>query len=208
MTKDIIYLGSQSHSRQKLLREVHIPFVVVPHSSDEQLVKGDVLFDAYVMAIAQEKMGALVLPQPAEVDKKYIHVVTADTLVHIVSSGRILGKPNDREDAKNMMRSMRNEEVEVITGCCLRRYVVRDNQWCVDQESTWATGALIEFWVEEEFLDVFYEKEPIALVAAGATIIEGYGQSFFKRINGSHSTVIGLPLFELHQELKKMGFVF
>jgi septum formation protein len=206
--KDILYLGSQSRSRQKLLQEVGIPFVVVPHSSKEAVVRGNLPFERYVIAIAQEKMKTLLLPQPTKVDKNYLFALTADTLVHLTSSGNILGKPKDREDAKAMMRSMHNKEVEVITGCCLHRYAVHQEQWQVDQESTWATGAVIEFWVDEEFLDIFYEREPIALMAAGATIIEGYGQLFFKRITGSHSTVIGLPLFELRQKLKKMGFRF
>ncbi len=206
--KDILYLGSQSASRQKLLNDVDIPFVVVPHTSDEQVVRGQMSFEQYVTAIAQEKMAVLSLPQPSTINKKYIYVLTADTLVHIASSSVILGKPKDRDDAKNMMRQMRNEEIEVISGCCLRRYILLNGEWVVDQESVWATGALVEFCVEEEFLDAFYEKEPIALVAAGATVIDGYGQMFFKRINGSHSAVIGLPLFELHRELKKIGFVF
>ncbi len=208
MTKDILYLGSQSPSRQKLLKEVSIPFIVVPHTSDEQVVKGEMSFEHYVMAIAQEKMGTLLLPQPSCVDKPYLYVLTADTLVHLVSSGCILGKPNDLDDAKNMMRRIRNEEVEVITGCCLRRYQADNGIWQVEKESVWATGALVEFCIAEEFLDSFYDNEPNALFAAGATIIDGYGQLFFKSINGSHSAVIGLPLFELHQELKTMSFVF
>lgn len=205
---DLLYLGSQSKSRQKLLTEVGISFVVVPHSSDEAVARGNYSVEQYVMAIAQEKMLALLLPQPSKVTQPYLYVLTADTLVHHLESGRLLGKPKDREDAKAMMRNMHSKEVEVLTGCCLRRYAVHDTQWQIACEATWATGAVVEFWVDEEFLDTFYEREPIALVAAGATIIEGYGQMFFKRINGSHSTVIGLPLFELRQELKKMGFAF
>lgn len=205
---DLLYLGSQSKSRQKLLQEVGISFVVVPHQSDEALERGDRSVEAYVMAIAQEKMAALLLPDPASITQSYLYVLTADTLVHQRETDRLLGKPKDREDAKNMMRNMRDKEVAVVTGCCLRRYVVRDAQWHVEREEIWATGAVIEFWVEEEFLDTFYEREPIALVAAGATIIEGYGQMFFKRMDGSHSTVIGLPLFELRQALKNFGFRF
>lgn len=205
---DLLYLGSQSKSRQKLLQEVGIQFTVVPHQSDEALERGNRSVEEYVVAIAQGKMEALLLPDPASVAQPYLYVLTADTLVHQQETDRLLGKPKDREDAKRMMRDMRDKEVAVVTGCCLRRYVVHGDRWKIEHEVAWATGATIEFWVEEEFLDTFYEREPIALVAAGATIIEGYGQMFFKRITGSHSTVIGLPLFELRQALKNMGFTF
>ena len=42
----------------------------------------------------------------------------------------------------------------------------------------------------------------------GAGVIEGIGQAFLKNINGSYTAVIGLPLFELRQALKKIGFKF
>lgn len=198
--KDILYLGSQSSSRQRLLREAQIPFKLASHGSDEALERGDDSFENYVLKIAQEKMRHVCIHEP---DARYI--LTADTLVHVVRSGRILGKPKDRDDAKNMLRAMRNEVVEVITGSCLRK---QEGQKIIAQHA-WTTGAFIEFSIGEEYLDTYFDKEPHVLSASGACIIDaGYGQSFFKSIRGSYTAVIGLPLFELRQELKKMGFLF
>jgi septum formation protein len=202
--KDTLYLGSQSSSRQKLLKAASIPFVVVSHTCDELVVKDNMPFDRYVMEIAQEKIRHLSLPKLSQ-EEDYHYVLTADTLIHIVSSGRILGKPIDRDDAKNMLRAMRNELVEVITGCCLQKH----NLSTQNTSAVWSTGALIEFNVDESSIDSYFDKEPDILHASGSCMVDfGYGQSFFKSINGSYSAVIGLPLFELRQELKKMGFVF
>lgn len=208
MTNDILYLGSQSKSRQKLLNDVCIPFEVVAHTSDEQVVRGDMPLEQYVMAIAQEKMCTLNLLCAPRREKDYRFVLTADTLVYLITSGTILGKPRDREDAKNMMRKLRSEVTTVLTGCCLQKHIYRDGLWHLEASSTWVGSAEVEFHVDEEAMDGFFEREPVLLAAAGAAIIEGYGQLFFKRINGSHSAVIGLPLFELRQELKNMGFLF
>ena len=202
--QDTLYLGSQSSSRQKLLRDAGIRFAVASHTSDENVIRGDLPFNEYVMKIAQEKMRHVVLDQ-----SNCRYVLTADTLVHLPSSGLILGKPKDREDAKNMIRAMRHEVVEVVTGCCLQKYGTSVHGTHVVASATWTTGALIEFHVDEEFIDAYFDKEPYALSAAGSCIVDsGYGQSFFKRITGSYSAVIGLPLFELRQELLKMGFIF
>lgn len=198
--KDFLYLGSQSSSRKKLLTDAGIPFVIAAHSSDENIERNNLSFDQYVIKIAQEKMQHVILNEPRD-----NYILTADTLVRIASSEIILGKPKNREDAKNMLRAMHNKEVEVVTGCCLRK---QNNQKIIAEKS-WATGALIEFSIDEEYLDIYFEKEPNVLKAAGSCIVDtGYGLSFFKNIKGSYSAVIGLPLFELRQELKKMNFSF
>lgn len=205
---DILYLGSQSLTRQKLLNEVGIPFVTVLHKSDEKVIKGDMSLENYVMEIAKEKMSLLDLPDKTQDEKNYRYVLTADTLVYIVSSGLILGKPENKEDAKTMLASMRNEELEVMTGCCLHKVEYNNGDWIVVDRSIWSSGALVEFNVDEDLIEKFFVKAPISLVAAGSATIEGYGQLFFKKINGSYTAVLGLPLFELHQELKRMGFKF
>jgi septum formation protein len=208
LVKDFLFLGSQSTSRQKLLKMVGIPFIVVPHSSDEQLCKGELSLEEYVMAIAHEKMHTLQLPNPHSIDKKYIHVLTADTLVFLIQSERIFGKPKNIEDAKNMLRSMRNEDVKVATGCCLNRYIACNGQWLLDKTVQWTASAEVQFYIDEAFVETFYDHEPTALLAAGGVIIDGYGQLFCRSIKGAYSTVIGLPLFDLFLELKKMDFNF
>ncbi len=208
MIKDILHLGSQSYSRQKLLTAATIPFVVLPHASDEQLIRGEQSFDLYVKAIAQEKMRCLMLPEQPPQGKSYIFVLTADTLVHAVDSGEILTKPKDLDDAKNILRRMRGKKAEVVTGCCLQKLSYESGRWDVIVETTWTTGAFVEFWVDDEDFDAYFAHAPKAMVASGAAIVEDYGQLFLKTINGSYSAVIGLPLFELRCALKKMGFVF
>jgi len=46
------------------------------------------------------------------------------------------------------------------------------------------------------------------MYCCGAGMVEGFGASFLKSINGSYSAVIGLPLFELRDALKKLDFKF
>ena len=209
-----LYLASASQSRQKLLTLAQIPYHLVSHTSDECGIDVTQTFNDYVLAIAQHKMERVVLDRI--VDTSTIFVLTADTLIRTLQTKQILGKPTDYDDAKRMLALIRKESVEVVTGCCLekkdrvnkagntQRWNTR--RWNTVQSEHWVTGATLEFCVDEEMVDLFLEKTPQALHACGAGIIENFGFNFLRRVNGSYTAILGLPIFELRQALNKLGF--
>ena len=208
--RDILYLGSQSEPRQNLLKLADINFKVLTHKSSECVIEPSDNFEKYVIAIACDKMQHLQLP---EVKETKIFVLTADTLIKTTHTNpilgtHILGKPKDLENAKDMLRSIRNQPVDVLTGCCLQIMKAAGQHWEIEKRQCWATGAQVEFSIDEESLDLYFEKEPWALHACGAGVIEGIGQAFLKSLNGSYTAVLGLPLFELRQKLKEFDFKF
>ena len=75
MYKHILYIGSQSPSRQNLLKQADIPYKVLSHDSDECVVMGDMSFDDYVLAIAREKMAHVQLPSREEAGSDEIFVL-------------------------------------------------------------------------------------------------------------------------------------
>jgi len=76
---DVLYIASQSRARQRLLTFAGIPYHVLEHGSDENLPYDGGSFAAYVLAIAQSKMRAVVLPARQEVATDYLFMLTADT---------------------------------------------------------------------------------------------------------------------------------
>ena len=207
-TIDTLYLGSQSRSRQRLLKEAHIPFVVLDHKSDEEAVARDPDFKQYVATIAQGKIEALDLPNPADIKTEYIFVITADTLIRTIADDNILAKPVSLEHAKDMLQRISTGPIDVQTGCCLRRYKKASSGWFIEKEVVWTSGAIIEYMQDPEDFDAYVKQFPFILAISGGCAAEGYGQNFFKSINGSLTAVYGLPIFELRQELKKLGFAF
>ncbi len=205
---DTLLLASQSQPRRELLRQAGIKFKTIGHTSDEKVNLAGLDFFAYVLAIAQDKMSHVLLPEHSQETGEYVFVLTADSLSRTIKSNNIFGKPKDKEDAKRMMRIIREEPVEIATGCCLEKKVWKNNAWHTEQSEEWVTEGVLEFCVEEAWLETYFEKEPDALYSAGAGIIENYGQNFFKSIKGSYTAVIGLPIFELRQALKTLGFRF
>jgi Nucleotide-binding protein implicated in inhibition of septum formation len=196
MEKNILYLGSQSPSRQKLLKLAQIPFEVIQHTSDECGIAFTASFDEYVLAIAKHKMEHLKLPKTS----KPIFVLTADTLVRV--NGNMLGKPHDITDAKHMLSLLRNNTAELVTGCCLEQKECGKTL----KKKHWTTPAQIEFSVPEEHVEDYFKQLPQALHACGAGIVEGFGLNYLKQLNGSFTSVLGLPLFELHEALKELKF--
>jgi septum formation protein len=207
--KDCLYLGSQSQSRQQLLKEACIPFVLVEHGSDEGVSSDGLSFDDYVCAIARDKMKHLILPSPQNIKRDYLYILTADTLVRTINTNKILGKPKDKEDARAMIRLVSTGPVDVVTGCCVRKYTLDENrEWVQKHQALWTTRATAEFYVPDEEIDMLISCVPGALKASGACVIEGFGQRYFKRMDGSYTTIIGLPLFEICEILRSWGFVF
>lgn len=208
-SKDLLYLGSQSTSRRKLLESAAIQYKLLTHASNESVVVPMDNFDDYVVAIACDKMQHLQLPKIDEVDKDYIFVLTADTLVKATESNQIIGKPENLEHARSIVKMISMQPLQITTGCCLKKFEKGVDKWIEVASNTWATGAEVEFCVScDEDLDLYFKKLPCVVYASGASIIDDFGQSFLKSINGSHSGVIGLPLFQLRQNLRLMGFKF
>jgi septum formation protein len=202
MNKPILYLGSSSQSRQMLLREAHIPFVVASQSADESACDWTRSLAQVTESIALHKMQHVVLPKGNEGDSCF--VLTADTLTEH-ASGKLEGKPVDRADA---MEKLKQSRVGVRTGTafCLQRRAWRGGSWHVEQQVLKFVDATYVFNVPDDAFDFYFEHVPV--LGTGAIAIEGFGNQFLERLDGSYSAVVGLPMYELRRALTELGFSY
>jgi septum formation protein len=203
---DVLYIASQSRARQSLLSFAGIAFHVLEHGSDENVVYDGGDFAAYVVAIAQGKMQAVVLPTRQAVGSDDMFMLTADTLVRSTKNGQILGKPGNRERALQMLALECQAPIEVMTGCCIQKLHYHDGEWRVIAHETISSSSIIEFIVDTDSVDDYLTREPIAIHCAGGAIIEDVGLSYLKSIKGSFSGTMGLPLYEVRMILRRLGF--
>ena len=173
-----LVLASQSPRRRELLQQLGLAFEVLPAHTDEAVLDGEPPRD-YVLRVAREKARAV----QGEV------VLAADTAV--VLGGAILGKPEDPDDARRMLRALSGSRHAVLTGVCVRRAGAGpavELERIVSTEVVFAplSGPAIEWYVAT--------GEP--LDKAGAYAIQGAGGAFVTEIRGSVSNVVGLPLVE------------
>ncbi len=199
----ILYLGSTSASRQQLLKEAHIPFTLVSQSADESKCDWNLHWQEVIEKIALYKMEHVILPEDAK-EQKQCFVLTADTM-GIDIDGVVHGKPKDKQDAINKIKALRRGG-EYGTAFCLDRKVYKNGVWAIDERITEFVSSTYEFDMPDAWIEKYFEVVPNYLKVAGAITIEGYGAQFLKSINGSYTTVLGLPMFEVREALEKLGF--
>lgn len=187
-----IYLASRSPRRAELLTQIGLDFIVLPSDIDETPML-DEQSHAYVLRLASEKAQACYASLIAQSSLIY-PVLAADTTVSI--DGKILGKPQDDDDAFQMLTSMSGRWHEVHTGIAL----ATSDGMKVAISTTKVEMAKLS---DETILAYVATGEP--LDKAGAYGIQGLAGALIKRIEGSYSGVMGLPIYETAQLLGQAG---
>lgn len=147
---------------------------------------------AYVKTLARAKAEAVAREYPGS------WVIGADTVVTI--GGAILGKPGDPEKARRMLDRLSGQSHDVYTGYSI---VCRERQLAVSQ----AIRTDVQFKVLNAKEIEWYIQTGEPFDKAGAYAIQGMGTFLVRRINGSYTNVVGLPVCEVIEDLLKLGVV-
>ncbi len=171
-----LVLASASPRRSELLRSVGLEFEVIPADIDESVLPGESP-TAYVARLSAEKAAAVAQRVGSDVI-----VVAADTTVDI--DGLILEKPLDAGDARRMLGLLSGRTHLVHTAVT------------VLPGSTVVVETAVEFVeLTPETMD-WYVATGEPFDKAGGYAIQGAGGALVRRLDGSVTNVIGLPLAE------------
>lgn len=198
LKKSKLILGSQSEARLALLAQIGIvPDYVIGASSIEAIHPKEGAKEA-VMRLAFEKQEAL-LPHVRSLNNaetERVLILTADTLVAV--GRRILGKPNDREEAAAFLALLSGRAHRVFTA------VVLSEPSGLKRFRVVQTRVQFKRLHEEEFRAYLDTEE--WRNKSGAYALQGRGELFVRKIIGSYSSAVGLPLRETHNLLKGFGY--
>ncbi|OPZ84192.1 MAG: Septum formation protein Maf [Firmicutes bacterium ADurb.Bin419] len=191
-----IVLASQSPRRSELLKQLGLDFIVKTSDLDESNSVG-LEASELVMHLAHEK-AKIVASEIAEESgsSKEFMVIGADTVV--VRDGVILGKPEDSDDAFNMLKSLQGRWHEVMTGIA-----VIDMQNSKFTKGIEVTRVKMKELDDEALRSYINTGEPVD--KAGAYGIQGLGAVLVERIEGCYFNVVGLPISKLSDILKIYG---
>ncbi len=186
-----LILASKSPRRSELLRQVGLEFDAVPSGVKEDFVERE---------SPQEHVIRLALAKAKDVANKYPErwVIAADTIVYI--GGSILGKPNNRQEALEMLRRLSGQEHWVLTGFS----VCHLGKERADQETV-QTAVRMKNLTPAEMEWYVRTGEPFD--KAGGYAVQGIGSFMIESIRGSYTNVVGLPLCELVQMLNRLGAI-
>jgi len=189
MNKTII-LASQSPRRREILTLAGIGHTVLTAPADESSVAYIPRHPAeYVTAEAVLKNDAVTKIAPEEAV-----VLSADTIVYDPLADTILGKPQNRDHAFAMLRSLSGRMHQVITGVC-----ITDTASGTRETFAVTTEVYFRDLTDEEIFSYIDSAQPYD--KAGAYGIQEGACIFVSRIEGDYYNVVGLPICEVYVRL-------
>lgn len=186
-----LILASRSPRRRFLLEQAGLTFSVIPSTVDESAVPMTSL-EKYVRLVAEAKAEQVAQRYPES------WVIGADTIVLIDNT--ILGKPDTKAEARQMLEALSGKTHGVLTGysiCC--RKAQRSFSETVETKVQFKqlTKSEIDWYIKT--------GEPFD--KAGGYAVQGLGTFLVKRIEGSYTNVVGLPVCEVIEYLLKESVV-
>ena len=185
-----LILASASPRRRELLTQVGVSFVIEVSDGEEEL--DDTLsLELQVQSLALQKA------QAVAAQHKDGLVLGADTVV--VDAGSLLGKPQNTEEAAEMLRSLSGKWHQVMTAVALVDANDTKHEWT----SVEITNVKFRDLTEDDI--AAYVATGESMDKAGAYGIQGYGALLVERIEGCYNNVVGLPLQLVAKGLRNWG---
>jgi len=189
-----ILLASGSPRRRELLDQIGVAYRVLSAGIDESVRPGEDP-ETYTCRIAQEKvLAAKARRAPGEI------VLGADTAVVLgeqMQGKQMLGKPGDEAGAMEMLRALSGRTHEVYTAVAVLD--PRDVLDVLLNVSEVSFAELDDAWIQA------YVATGEPMDKAGGYGIQGWAGCQIRRVSGSYSSIMGLPLYETSQLLAKAG---
>ncbi len=189
----MLILASASPRRRSLLSILNHNFRVQNSEIDEAILPGEKPLD-YVLRLATTKSRAI---KPTSVERPV--VIAADTAV--VDGEKILGKPNSKEQALQMLIQLRGRAHEVITGLA-----VFDVHQAANLTDLCSTQVLMRDYQLSEIEEYIESGDPMD--KAGAYAIQNSNFNPVTHIRGCYANVVGLPLCHLASILNQLDIPY
>ena len=189
----MIYLASASPRRAELLRQIGVAFAVRAANIDESRLP-DEPDQEYVCRLARSK-AEHVAKTIADQQSSYT-ILAADTAISV--EGDIIGKPDDRAHCQCILQRLSGRQHQVLTAVAV--VTPAGVEWCLSRNRIWfrpLSASEINLYCDIE--------EPMD--KAGAYAIQGKAAIFVKHLEGSYSAVMGLPLYETAELLRKVDAI-
>lgn len=184
-----IILASQSPRRRELLEMLGYPFEVKVSEAEEKITSTN-------PAQVTEELSCQKAETVAEMIQEGL-VIGADTVVS--QDNKILGKPMDRQDAREMIQILQGRNHKVYTGVTvIERKAGREVRRVTFSEETIVKVASMTSKEVEQYISL-----PEPYDKAGGYGIQGTFAKYIRGIEGDYFNVVGLPIHRLYKVLKE-----
>lgn len=184
-----IILASKSPRRKQLLEMIGLEFEVAASDINEDL-KENLPPDEFVKKLSLLKAEDIAKRFPNSI------IISADTV--IVLENKTIGKPKDEKHAKEILKNCSGNTHKVLTG-----FTILDSSNSNVVSKSVETKVTFRKMSDVEIESYIASGEP--LDKAGGYAVQGIGSVFVEKIEGDFFNVVGLPVYNVAEELKKFG---
>lgn len=190
-----LILASASQNRLALLKSVGVnPDQIISPNIDETPLKRE-SSDKLAVRLATQKAEAV-----AAILSEDAIIIAADTIVG--TKTKVFDKTSTNDEVRKSIEFFSGRRIYIKTAVV----VLKVENGVIKAKSTKIVVSKVKFKrISAEEMD-YYVDSKIGLGVSGGLNIEGYGQVLIKEILGSHSGIIGLPLYETMNMLKGLGY--
>ena len=192
---DIIILASKSEVRKNILNKNGIDCKVIPPNIDEDQIKESLLKEKATPKIISKNLAELKANKISQKQQNKI-VIGADSVIDL--NGELISKPNNREEAFNIISKLNGRKHQLISSVCVSKN--GSMLWNFTDSST-LTMKRLNYNEIKLYLSKIKDKE---LYAYGVYQIEAGGKSLFSKIEGDEDTIMGLPVKQIKEYLNTL----
>ena len=185
-----LILASTSKNRKALLENLNIPFEIDFPACDEESINAD-----SALLLTQKRARAKAESLLGKYKNRHVILIGCDTVIEC--EGVVCGKPKTENEARVMFHSYEG-----------KHHYVHSSIYCINTsnlKNELATSTSIVFFdhIGNDDLNSYIESEEWKGVSGGYRL-QGLASRFIKKIDGSPSGIVGLPIYELYSILKKL----
>ena len=182
-------LASNSQRRQEILKDAGFNFKVITNDIEE--ISDKKIITEKILDIAEKKLESIAKNNVNE------FILAADTVVEL--DGKIFGKPKNREEAFRVLKALSGKIHKVITA-----YVFKNiSKNILIKDVVISEVKFLE--LDDDTIDWYLNTgEPFD--KAGAYGIQGYGRILVEKINGDYYSIMGFPISNFLENLRKIGY--
>lgn len=188
-----VILASASPRRRELLAQIGMDFKVIISKADENI--SEPAPEQLVMKLSNIK--AMAVYEEHGIEDEATIILGADTVVAF--DGKVLGKPKDTQQAKEMLSMLSDNTHQVFTGVT----ILYKKQGGLKSETFYDKTTVYTYPISDKEIDQYIMTgEPMD--KAGSYGIQGIGAKFIKKIDGDYNNVVGLPVSKIYQKIKEI----
>ena len=191
MGKYNVILASRSPRRREILSMLGVKFEIVSADADESSEITEPALLVRELALRKGRATLELLRSEGRLTENTL-VIASDTVVAL--EGRILGKPADEADAKEMLRSLSGHSHKVVSGIAL---LTENGEAAAAEETAVRFSVLTEQEIDR------YVRSGEPMDKAGAYAIQGGASIWVEGIDGDYHNVVGLPVYRLNRLLEE-----